>query len=215
MTGTLGTWSHVLKLVPPEEWVRRIDLIQDNKVRAKVASIVWWDFFGDRPSGHLRNFFDHCLSQWVLDDEASSNDTAAGLVAVGYPVEAAAYRVEEVSRVHDEDGEQTTEGTGEIALLFGIAVRAVNDYKALRDKRIIVGEGVVAGGWPSNRANVVGYRTKGDVEHLIDWIKGGSLKELCHELGCGLNMTMVGKQLGFTVEPDEQESCDEDIDDVA
>lgn len=80
-------WRTEGRKVSPKEWRERIDKIQHDIVRIKVACIVYWDFFGDKPKRlhHLHNHLDDLLVEWHRSHSMNRELVIAGLVQVGYP----------------------------------------------------------------------------------------------------------------------------------
>lgn len=74
--------SSFLTRKTPVNWKRDVELIADQILRAAVASIVWWDFFGHRPVRqrwpHLDKYLDHVYVP--IDKE----EMKRGLALAGY-----------------------------------------------------------------------------------------------------------------------------------
>lgn len=78
----------------PLEWVLAIGKLAEG-VQAHVASVVWWDFFGQAVGRNGTHAFDRWLREWrsAEADELGDEAIIAGLVAVGYPEPYARARV--------------------------------------------------------------------------------------------------------------------------
>lgn len=74
------------KCITPEEWFSRISKIEDQKVRVKVASIVWWDFFANQPADQRWPHLDEFIYKYRFLGDPSEDDLYRGLRSVGYPV---------------------------------------------------------------------------------------------------------------------------------
>lgn len=76
----------MMSAVTPEDWVARIKAIHDPAVRVKVANIVWWDYFADRPSPKAWHHLDTYLEAYEFSKDTLSVDRIlTGLIKVGYP----------------------------------------------------------------------------------------------------------------------------------
>ena len=87
----------------PEEWLEQVEQLRisfsaeevdafiQNAVRERVACIVWWDFFGHRPSPQR---WPH-LDKWLHAPYSPVPDELVerGLVEAGYPADRAHARV--------------------------------------------------------------------------------------------------------------------------
>lgn len=72
----------MLEAKRPEDWRRDVDMIDDRAVRARVAAIVWWDYFGDRPaSSPWRHLNCYLNADYVKID---TDRLKQGLVVAGY-----------------------------------------------------------------------------------------------------------------------------------
>lgn len=75
--------SRMLRTKSPHEWARDILVeIKDKNLRNRVACVVWWDFFAQRP---IHKRWPH-LDRYIDADFAPVDDDtlARGLAAVGY-----------------------------------------------------------------------------------------------------------------------------------
>jgi hypothetical protein len=182
------------------EWNRRIRQLPPGPVQVKVASIVSWDFFGERPADKRWTHLDDLVLQWDKKTDPEPQRVVIALMLIGYPADVAQHRMYEVSRsslMQDGAGLGTVRrDAGETSLFYAIAEQAVTDIRALRCKGVIVGTGEVRPHWPPPKTNgVVGYMNRRDVEALIEWVAGGALYAMCLELGLDLNVPKVMEAL--------------------
>lgn len=66
----------------PQTWARKVEAIQ-GKARQRVACIVWWDFFSDRPVKERMPHLDRFMACRLLG-RATDEEVVAGLCKVGY-----------------------------------------------------------------------------------------------------------------------------------
>lgn len=80
-----------LKRKQPEEWARDIGALDDEAIRNRVASIVWWDYFGGRPAATP---WPH-LNRWLKAETecVAHEELARALWRVGFTPAHAAVRV--------------------------------------------------------------------------------------------------------------------------
>src|SRR5262245_44937225 len=88
----LAICRYELKARTPSEWKAALLDIADLNVRTRVATIVWWDYFGARPFKRRWPHLDQYLRAPV--PEVSRSALAAGLITVGYHPVLAHARVE-------------------------------------------------------------------------------------------------------------------------
>jgi hypothetical protein len=182
------------------EWNRRIRLLPPGPVQVKVASIVSWDFFCERPADKRWKHLDDLVMQWDKKTDPDPQLVMAALIQIGYPPDVAFARMTGVSRIGLVDGAEIEAlrcNVGEVALFYAVAEQAVTDIHTLRSKGVIVGLGEVKPHWPPNTNGVVGYMSCRDVEDLIEWVKGGAMQKMCFALGVDLNIPMVMEALGL------------------
>jgi hypothetical protein len=92
-----------LKKRKPEEWFAKIKPLT-GALRNRIACLVWWDFFGGRPTKDRWDHLDKWVSARVI--EVPTEDIESGLRAVGYsPWEARKRADFESNGDEEEDGE--------------------------------------------------------------------------------------------------------------
>jgi hypothetical protein len=81
-----------------DEWIARIMKIKDKHVRAKVASLIWWDY-----ASQHREVFPLILqyNRFEVDDES---DVCRELIAIGYPSRLATRRSRQPKDSHYNPG---------------------------------------------------------------------------------------------------------------
>jgi hypothetical protein len=79
-----------LRDVETEEWIKRIDTIEDIPLRRTVGWIVWWDYVADRLPGSLELWM--ILSQYPMDGQPTPEEITRGLVSIGFDEKIAAKR---------------------------------------------------------------------------------------------------------------------------
>lgn len=89
--------------VTPEEWAKRVELIQDFAVRTKVAGLIFWDFFGNRPADKRWTCLDvYVKVAWApRSKEPDGKAVCDALVSVGYPLKFAELRSEVPKGLHE------------------------------------------------------------------------------------------------------------------
>ena len=91
-----SSWSAVLRRTPPGALVERIRALDvDERARAEVAAVVWWERLGNqRGESRLASPWREWLRRLddVLEPWADPAVVAAGLVALGWPEEKARER---------------------------------------------------------------------------------------------------------------------------
>lgn len=75
----------------PQEWRDAIDLIENKEVRARVACIVWWDYFGGQSVRKRWGHLDVYLQMPVVP--MKNVVIEAGLIIAGYTPERAKSRI--------------------------------------------------------------------------------------------------------------------------
>ena len=76
---------YALRNRTPEEWRENIERIRCHNIRLKVASIVWWDFFGERNTTERWPHLDNYLSQYGRERYTREETVMRALMLVGYP----------------------------------------------------------------------------------------------------------------------------------
>ena len=85
----------------PAEWLAAVELIEDENVRARVACIVWWDYFGGQPVRHRWKHLDVYLKRPFV--HMRNCVIEAGLIIVGYTPERAHTRIAKSFDYEDEE----------------------------------------------------------------------------------------------------------------
>ena len=69
----------------PENWLLRIEMIKNLNVREKIAKIVWWDYFANKPriKGY-NNHLDKYANVQFTDTMISPDDMCNELRKIGY-----------------------------------------------------------------------------------------------------------------------------------
>lgn len=80
--------------ISPEVWASRVAAIAKKSVRAFVANIIWWDFFGDKTRAEEWHHLDSYTAEYDSNMNISPEDLTAALVTVGYPSGAPFYIAE-------------------------------------------------------------------------------------------------------------------------
>lgn len=62
-------WATAAAARPPAAWAAAVSKIGDRALRARVANIVWWDFFGNRPASEPWTHLDEMREGWKAADE--------------------------------------------------------------------------------------------------------------------------------------------------
>ena len=85
----------------PAQWRAAVELIENIEVRARVAAIVWWDYFGGRT---VRSRWDH-LDVYLKHPFVPMKNILIeeGLIIVGYTPERARTRVAKSFDYEDEE----------------------------------------------------------------------------------------------------------------
>jgi len=85
-----------LKTREPSEWNRLVARIRSRPVQVKVASIVWFDIFSNRPATDRWDDLDEYLKDAFNPDfqEPATEDVEYALEAVGYPKKMAERRAQ-------------------------------------------------------------------------------------------------------------------------
>ena len=190
-------WNVQAKLVAPEEWARRVESL-DESVRAKVASIVFWDHFGDRPYGHRWPHLDALLRVEIPD--VPDDAIAMALMSVGYPVAEAARRANSNGRqnVSSNIQPEIPHSVGEAGLLCGVCHLVVEDVKILIARGVVLPDGSIRPGWPTPPHNgVVGYMHRVEVQDLLDWVLGGAFERELVSVGINVNFSKIIDAMGL------------------
>ena len=192
-------WVRKAKAVSPEEWAARVGALADGAVRRKVAAIVWWD--------HVSGAVGASKALYALmrgpADEVGDAAAAAGLVAVGYPPDVAAGRVDSRGRqVFVTDDETNANdlryAVGEHSLMCAVCQQSFNDAKTLVERGVVLPDGGIRADWPpKNHNGVVDYRGRSEVAELLDWVLGGGLKHELGEVGLGRDFGEVLWMMGL------------------
>lgn len=68
----------------PSQWVAAIRMLSEHGLRARVASIVWWDFFSDRDGygTELEYWLERAFEKESMD--IADELVAQGLIEIGY-----------------------------------------------------------------------------------------------------------------------------------
>ena len=135
--------------IPYSEWVRRVEEITDELVRAKAAGIVWYDLLSERKGGHP-----HGLEKYVGARQANPVEPSRiceGLIQVGYPKEVAERRSVPATGTSvvpfSQSGITPQEASGAEAMMYAVCALAVEDVKVLTGSKVIR-HGKVRKNWP-------------------------------------------------------------------
>jgi len=93
--------------IAPEEWLVRLNYINDIPLRNAVAKIVWWDFFGVKKCNRRWNHLDDFLK--TPSEDIEDNLLLLGLRSVGYSDKEATMRIFPENRLHKNNQTQPTE----------------------------------------------------------------------------------------------------------
>jgi hypothetical protein len=92
-------WKVKASQLSADQWIARLKKIKDKQIRAKAASIVWWDY-----ASHLPKIFPLLLQY----DRAGIDDTAALFralyITIGYPEKLALRRSRQPKDSHYNPG---------------------------------------------------------------------------------------------------------------
>jgi hypothetical protein len=170
-----------------------------QKEQLKASGIVWWDYFSETKS--TKDSAPAFLCLWSTANDLPPDKVEQILKAIGYPEDIAYERAHGVTRSasEDESGNSltTNRNSGAEAVLFSICEQAINDIKMLVQHRVIV-DGQLVPNWPPKNSNgVVGYKGRGEVAALLDWVVNGSLQEMMNDLGMNLDINQVLCKIGL------------------
>jgi hypothetical protein len=84
-----GQWRVAAKSRKPAEWVALLNTIEDQHIRGKVASIVWWDYASKMPEVFK------VMALYGRDQFETAAQVFDGLRAVGYPEKLARKRCQQ------------------------------------------------------------------------------------------------------------------------
>lgn len=193
----------------PEQWANEIaNLPVQNEIeRAKIANIVWWDYFSERTFQnswpHLNDLLNKCDASFDIPPERIEEL----LMILGWSREAAHYR-SFVSNGKMDNVACSKRNTGVESCFYAICEQAVEDFKNLSRSGIIV-NGKVKEGWPkAGSYGSIGYHNRLDVEKLLEWITDGSLLESMRSLGCFVEEHVLMSSLGLVK---TSENCNGDV----
>jgi len=206
-------WMRQARQVGPEEWARRVGGMAAGPVRAKVATLVWWDFFGDRMAGERWGHLDGFLGAGA-DADVDEAALAAGLAAVGYPAGVAAERASQKGRQVltgpsrlDEDGrapggrveeDKGRRTPGAMSVFCSVCEQAQEDVRSLVAAGVVSPAGTIRADWPpKNHNGVVGYTGRAEVKDLLDWVLGGEYEEALRGLGINVGFDEVLAAIGL------------------
>lgn len=77
-------WRAAVEERTPEAWRAAIDQITDLNLRIKVACLVWWDFFADRPAESRWPHLDDLIKEYKPETQLKPAALAAAMRKVGY-----------------------------------------------------------------------------------------------------------------------------------
>ncbi len=187
-----------------EEWVARINVLDDPAMRGKIASIVLWDFFGHCVGGAPKVIKDLAATYQSII-EFAPDQLAQGLMSVGYPENVAlkcANASRQVYTVNDAEDNQNNglRDVGEASVVATVCQMAVEDVKTLIASGVVRSNGTINPSWPPKVTNgVVGYKTRSEVSQLLNWVTKGGLLDEMEALGLDFNMDEVLEAIGLDV----------------
>jgi hypothetical protein len=91
-------WAAAAKQLSGADWRKAVDKVKDRIVRIQAARIVWWDYFGSRPSSDPWNDLDEYRAVWSDDQNADKCEVQAALVTIGYPEHKAIKRMKSADK---------------------------------------------------------------------------------------------------------------------
>jgi hypothetical protein len=86
-------WAAAAGRLNGAQWRERVETVVDPIVRAHVACIIWWDYFGGRIAAERWADLDDYKADYKETDNADMKAVAAALVALGFPAERAQARI--------------------------------------------------------------------------------------------------------------------------
>jgi hypothetical protein len=202
-----------LQRLSQHDWEERINSIPSiqSSEKPKVASIVWFDFFQNRRVKHHgvlpSNFpLEAMVKQWNRDMEIESERLAWILTNLGYSSATANSRSQkliEKSQTIKQDGDilydgiHSGHGVGAKACFLAVCQQAVLDILTLVKMKVII-EGKINPEWPNNsKFGTIGYKSKKEVQDLIDWISNGDMKNLIETLDLRIDISSFLEAIGF------------------
>lgn len=80
-------WRGVMLMLSEDAWREKLEEIADPAMRAKVASIVWFQFWCDVPSAQRSEYLHSLLREWNSgdDDKIDRGALAEELYRLGWP----------------------------------------------------------------------------------------------------------------------------------
>jgi hypothetical protein len=131
--GILADWNQASKTVTKEEWLRRLETIQDHRLKIKIACIVEWDYFssfvGSPEWKILQEYIHECSreSTFRLPD-LEPKLIARGLMQVGWPKKIAFLRAKPPHPRYDTP--KTDRGEKKRSLYEAIMQARAEEYTA-------------------------------------------------------------------------------------
>jgi hypothetical protein len=96
-------WKRISNKITKEEWLRRIEAIQDHRLKIKIASIVAWDYFSPfvgTPEWQIFQDYINEFSREILykKPDIPTSLICQGLIQVGWPKSIAEIRSHHAQR---------------------------------------------------------------------------------------------------------------------